>query len=132
MEKYKLFLIEDNRTEGLLLQLALSGIDNLELQTFSLGQKLLDALVQKPDIVIVDLNLPDINGLTLIRKIKAFDPTIRMVVVSAQRDMDVLAQVQAEGVYNYLMKSEACLVYLNRVIKELLIVMKHTHLETHD
>lgn len=129
MEKYKLFVIEDNRTEGLLLQLALSGIDNLELQSFDLGQKLLDALPQKPNIVIVDLNLPDIDGLTLIQQIKAFDESIRIVVVSAQREMDVLAEVQAEGIYNYLMKSEACLTYLNRVIKDLLVVMKYAHLE---
>ncbi len=125
MKKYKLFVIEDNRTEGLLLQLALSGIEDLEVRNFDLGNKLLEALPEKPDIVIADLNLPDINGLDLIRKIRAFDENIRIVVVSAQRDMDVLAEAQAEGVYNYLMKSEACLTYLNRVIKELLIVLKY-------
>lgn len=125
MKKYKVFVIEDNRTEGLLLQLALSSLSNLDIVTVATGQEFLDRIDEKPDIAIIDLNLPDMTGLELIQYIRKESLKTRMVVVSAQRDMDMLAEVQAEGVYNYLVKSEACLTYLHQVVEDLLIVMEH-------
>ncbi len=122
---YKTFVVEDNRTEGLLLQLALSEILNLEVKMFPTAQSLLEHLVENPAIVIVDLNLPDMMGLELIKIIREKYPKIRIVVVSAQRDMDMLAKVQAMGIYNYLVKSEDCLVYLHKVIEELLIILEY-------
>ena len=77
----KIFLIEDNRTEGMLLKLSLGSIENLEITTFSKGKDLIDNLNQDPDIVIVDLMLPDISGYELIKIITEYDPNIRMVVV---------------------------------------------------
>jgi DNA-binding NtrC family response regulator len=122
---YKTFVVEDNRTEGLLLQLALSEISHLEVKMFPTAQSLLEHLEAPPAIVIVDLNLPDMTGLELIKIIREKHPKIRIVVVSAQRDMDMLAKIQAIGIYNYLVKSEDCLVYLHKVIEELLIILEY-------
>jgi DNA-binding NtrC family response regulator len=125
MTPFKVFVIEDNRTESMLLRLALSEVADLTITTFATATAMLKEINQQPQIAIIDLNLPDMNGLELIRKIKVESPATRMVVVSAQRDMEVLAKVQEEGVYNYLVKSEACLIYLSKVIEDLLIVITH-------
>ncbi|WP_448518446.1 response regulator [Rhodoflexus sp.] len=127
---FKLFVIEDNRTESMLLQLALSEIKNLDVKTFTTAEQLLAHLSEQPDIVLVDLILPDMDGIELIRRIQSASPDSRIVVVSAQRDMDVLAEVQALGVFNYLVKSEMCLTYLHRVISELLILIRHYRTQT--
>lgn len=126
---YKLFVVEDNRTEGMLLQLALAEIENLEIRTFPNGQAMLDRLNENPIIAIVDLILPDMSGIELIKKIKAENENIRIVVVSAQRNIDLIADLQAQGIYNYLIKSEACLTYLHDVIADLLIIIKHKNQE---
>ncbi|MCU0449321.1 MAG: response regulator [Bernardetiaceae bacterium] len=125
MPNYKLFVIEDNRTEGMLLHLALSGIDELEVRIFPSANEMLGHLDEQPDICVVDLNLPDMPGMELIRRVKEYDPQIHLVVVSAQRDVDVIAEAQAEGIYNYLVKSEVCLTYLHRVVNDLLVLIKH-------
>ncbi len=124
-KKRKVFLIEDNRTEGMLLKLSLNSIENVEITTFSKGKELLENLTKNPDIVIVDVMLPDISGYELIKIIKEYDANIRMVVVSAQKDLELIAKIQELGVYNYLVKSEACIQYLHQVIEDLLIVMEH-------
>jgi response regulator of citrate/malate metabolism len=122
---FKLFVIEDNRTESMLLQLALSEIKNLTIKTFPTATQMLEHLPEYPDIVLVDLILPDMSGIDLIKKIQAYNSQIRIVVVSAQRDMDVLAEVQSLGVFNYLVKSEMCLTYLHQVISELIVLMSY-------
>jgi len=124
-KNFKLFIIEDNRTENMLLQLALSDIKNLTIKSFPTATQMLNHLPEQPDIVLVDLILPDMSGIDLIKKIRVHNPSTRIVVVSAQRDMDVLAEVQALGVFNYLVKSEVCLTYLNQVISELIVLMNY-------
>jgi len=119
----KVFLIEDNRTEGMLLKLSLGSIENITVTSFINGKDLLDNLSQNPDIVIADLMLPDIDGYDLIKLIRNYNKNIRIIVVSAQKDIELIAKIQEQGVFNYLVKSEACIQYLQQVIEELIIVM---------
>ncbi|SDK42086.1 two-component system, NtrC family, nitrogen regulation response regulator GlnG [Catalinimonas alkaloidigena] len=131
--KYKVYIIEDNRTEAMVIRLAFSGIDNIEVYYFESGQQLLDCLLEsRPDIVIIDLMLPDIDGLTLLRRIRAYDQSIYTVVMSAQEDINVINAVQREGVFNYVVKSDSCLRYLKQVIENLLLLLESKQKATTD
>jgi DNA-binding NtrC family response regulator len=122
---FKVFLIEDNQTEGMLLKLALSSNPDLDIEHFTNAKDMFEKITEKPSIALVDINLPDINGLELIQKLKVQLPEIKIIVISAQRDVDMIAQIQEEGVYNYLVKSEGVLAYLKKVIADLLIILKN-------
>jgi len=122
---FKVFLIEDNQTEGMLLKLALSSNKELDIEHFTNAKSMFEKIDNEPKIALVDINLPDINGLELIKQLKQKLPEIKIIVISAQRDVDMIAQIQEEGVYNYLVKSEGVLAYLKTVISDLLIVLKN-------
>lgn len=122
--KHKVFLIEDNPTEGFLLRLALSNVKNLEMTHFKTGAELMAKISEQPSIAIVDLNLPDINGLDLIKKMKTETPDTKVIVVSAQRDVDVIATVQAEGTPYYLVKSDSVLKNLKSIVEDFLFSMQ--------
>ncbi|MDD5571878.1 MAG: response regulator [Bacteroidales bacterium] len=124
MERIKIFLVEDNRTENILLKLSLSSFVNISTQAFTNGKALINNLTSGPDIVIVDLVLPDISGLDLIKMIKEYDENIRIIVVSAQKDIDLIAKVQSEGIYNYIVKSDNCLEHLHTIISDLIAILK--------
>jgi DNA-binding NtrC family response regulator len=123
--KHKVFLIEDNPTEGFLLRLALSNVKNLEMTHFKTGSELMEKISEKPSVAIVDLNLPDIYGLDLIKEIKKISPKTKIIVVSAQRDVDVISTVQAEGTPYYLVKSDSCLKNLKVIVENFLFTMDH-------
>jgi DNA-binding NarL/FixJ family response regulator len=123
--KHKVFLIEDNLTEGFLLRLALSKVENLEITHFKKGSELMDKINECPSIAIVDLNLPDINGLDLIKEIKKKSANTKCIVVSAQRDIEVIATVQAEGTPYYLVKSDSVLKNLKLIVEDFLFSMDH-------
>ena len=121
---HKIFLIEDNPTEGFLLRLALSDIENIEIIHFKTGGELMGSLDEKPKIAIVDLNLPDINGLDLTKEIKKKHNDIKIIVVSAQRDIDIIATVQAEGTPYYLVKSDSVLKNLKTIVQDFLLTIE--------
>jgi DNA-binding NtrC family response regulator len=124
MKKYKIFIIEDNKTEAMVMRLAFSGIKNLDPHYFDSGAKILSNLEQNPDIVISDLNLPDMHGLDIIEKVKSYNPAIEVVVISAQDDVEVVSKAQDLGIFNYVVKSESCLVYIKKVIEDLILLLE--------
>lgn len=123
--KKKIFVIEDNKTEGMLLKLCLGSIKNISISNFTYGEDLIANLTENPKIVIADMMLPDISGEELIQQIREKSPETEIIVVSAQKDIDVIARVQELGIYNYLVKSESCMESLQKSIEDLTFLIDH-------
>lgn len=67
-----------------------------------------DALVAlrraRPDIVLLDLHMPEMDGLTLLRHIQERDRTIPVVMVTANRDPHAAGEAHSAGVFAYVPK----------------------------
>ena len=61
----------------------------------------------KPDVILVDLLLPDMPGIELIEKIMAGDPRSRIVVLSAYSDDKYVAAAFQAGALGYVLKTQA-------------------------
>ena len=64
------------------------------------------ALLHAPDIILLDLNLPDMTGMVVLRRLQA-EPataTIPVVVVSADATPGQIARLHAAGAADYLTK----------------------------
>lgn len=68
------------------------------LQSITLAEK------HNPDLVIMDINMPDIDGLTAFKRIKEFNPEIECIIISAQKDNQTLRDAMAAGAREYLIK----------------------------
>lgn len=123
MEKINVFVVEDNPTESLMMKMAFGGLAEVEITYFPDGAALLEALDQKPEMLILDLMLPDIEGMDLLALVNERSPDTRTVIVSAQEDINVIGRAQREGVFNYVVKNESCLRYLRRVIEDLTVIV---------
>ncbi len=62
---------------------------------------------QRPDITVLDLNLPDQGGLSLLRRLKEEDPSVRVVILSMHDDALSAAACLRGGAIAYLSKSAA-------------------------
>lgn len=58
----------------------------------------------KPDIVLIDIKMPGINGLDAIRKIKDTNPDIYFIIMSAYDYFDYATEAMALGAVEYLLK----------------------------
>jgi len=61
----------------------------------------------RPDVVVLDLGMPLLNGLEAARQIKALDRTIKLVFVTMNEDPDVAAEAFRAGGSAYLLKRSA-------------------------
>lgn len=59
---------------------------------------------RRPDLVLLDVYLPDLTGLEVLRRLRGVGVDCDIIVISAARDLDSLRQAMQSGVYQYLVK----------------------------
>lgn len=59
---------------------------------------------ERPDVVLLDVHLPDLSGLEVLRRMRAAGVTSDVLMVTAERDVDAVQQAQAAGAVGYLVK----------------------------
>jgi response regulator of citrate/malate metabolism len=81
-------------------------VDGFEVVgTANSGEQALDALRElRPDLVLLDLYLPDVFGLDLIAQLRAAQPECDILVITAAREADAVRGAVRQGVVNYLLK----------------------------
>ncbi|MBI5384812.1 MAG: response regulator transcription factor [Verrucomicrobia bacterium] len=60
-----------------------------------------------PDLVVLDLGLPDAHGTDLARRILEHQPSARLIILSAQGDPDLLKEALEAGVSGYVLKANS-------------------------
>ena len=70
------------------------------------GKDALEKLHENPDIdlVLSDINMPEMDGLTLLGKLKEMSPLIKAVIVSAYGDMNNIRTAMNQGAFDFLTK----------------------------
>ncbi len=65
------------------------------------------SLALRPDIVIMDISMPEFNGIQAARKIKTQAPGIQVIILSMSADRELVSQALDHGVMGYLLKESA-------------------------
>jgi DNA-binding NarL/FixJ family response regulator len=61
----------------------------------------------KPDLVVLDLTMPELNGLEAARQILAADPSTRILILTAHESEQLVREVLSVGARGYVLKSDA-------------------------
>lgn len=100
----KIIIIDDDESTRETLTTYLSELD-YETYSADCGKKGIE-LVKKinPDLVISDVNMPDISGMEVLKQVKEFDDLIQVIIITAFDDMNTTIQAMQKGAYDYLEK----------------------------
>lgn len=74
----------------------------------------------KPDMVLMDLNLPDKDGVTLADELIALDPEVRILALSTECDDYTLYRVLNSGMHGYVDKNRQSVEVLKQAIDEVI------------
>ncbi len=87
--KIRLVLAEDNSLVRLLLSRAIETTDDIEVVAeASTGHEAVEAACRlKPDLVLMDISLPGLDGVAATRQIRELCPEVRVVGLSMHTDM---------------------------------------------
>jgi two-component system, OmpR family, response regulator len=125
-EKIKLFLVDDDALFLKSLEIEFLQHADFAIETFATGELCVENLSHTPDVIILDYLLDDVdknamNGIETLDKIKAFNPEIPVVMLSAQDKIDVAISCMHHRAFDYVVKSETAFIRLQKIISTIFL-----------
>ncbi|GAU77304.1 response regulator [Fusibacter sp. 3D3] len=86
------------------------------------GMALIETL--RPDIILTDIQMPEVDGLTMIRNVKALVAHSKIIILTGYRDFDYIHEAMQLGAFDYLLKPSK-LDEIVKVIKKAALELKY-------
>jgi two-component system nitrogen regulation response regulator GlnG len=100
----KVWIVDDDPSLRWVLEKALNQAD-LETTSFERAELLLDALNDaEPDVLLTDIRMPGMDGLTLLDRLTSRHPDLPVIVMTAHSDLDNAVAAYRGGAFEYLPK----------------------------
>ncbi|MBA3664705.1 MAG: response regulator [Bacteroidetes bacterium] len=117
------FIVEDNSVYTYFLNESLKDEGNFNITTFENVNQCIASLDDRPDIIVLDYYLErGVTGFDAYKTIRQKYPKLPVVILSAQDDVQVAADLMEAGVYEYIEKKDKDVVYK---LKNVMIEVAH-------
>jgi len=104
MNVEQVWIVDDDSSIRWVLEKALSGA-NISVASFEKPEDLLIALEhQQPEIIISDIKMPNIDGMTLLSRVTEQFPNLPVIIMTAHSDLDSAVNAYQGGAFEYLPK----------------------------
>ena len=100
----QVWIVDDDSSIRWVMEKALSRA-GLNCRAFEAGDEVLDALtLEEPMVVVSDIRMPGMDGITLLAKLKSQLPDLPVIITTAHSDLDSAVNSYEEGAFEYLPK----------------------------
>jgi DNA-binding NarL/FixJ family response regulator len=105
--KKSVIVVEDDRgLRGKLVQILETASDITCLGAFGTAEEALPVILKRaPDVVLMDIKLPGMSGISCVAEIKRTAPSIQVIMVTVYEDSDRIFRALKAGASGYLVKS---------------------------
>jgi len=101
----KIMLVDDSRTIRNIEKNVLSRLGYNDIVEAGDGLEALSLMAeQMPDLLLVDWNMPNMDGLTLVKKIRATNRQVPIMMVTTEAEKSRVIEAIKAGVNNYVIK----------------------------
>ncbi|OTG66352.1 nitrogen regulation protein NR(I) [Acinetobacter silvestris] len=122
MSHNKIWVIDDDRAMRWVLEKTFKE-EGFEVTSFEEAQSALDQLhIDTPDVILTDIRMPGIDGLTFLSKVKGSHPDLPVIIMTAHSDLESAVSSYQTGAFEYLPKPfdiDEALALVNRAILHL-------------
>src|ERR1043166_4031276 len=96
---------DDQKTREALATLLCGSEDIRYLNAYSSGEEAVRRIpAQKPDVVLVDINLPGMSGIECVARLSALVPGVRILILTTYDERDLIFEALRAGADGYLLK----------------------------
>ncbi|HOG17458.1 MAG: Nitrogen assimilation regulatory protein [Syntrophaceae bacterium PtaU1.Bin231] len=100
----KILIIDDDSSICETLEMYLTE-EGYEVQSALTGTEGLNRFVEtSPDVVILDIRLPDVNGFTILEDLREENEDVKVIMITAYHDMDSTIRAMKMGAFDYIHK----------------------------
>jgi CheY-like chemotaxis protein len=107
MTPYKVLVVDDEDSIRTLVQTMLKGEGRHVVLAASGKEAIAMFQKERPNLTILDIDMPDIDGITVLRQIRTIDPEAKVMVFTGGDSPTVESQARALGVTDFLRKGLA-------------------------
>ncbi len=102
----KFLLVDDSRTMRNIWKKVLSSLENSETVEAGDGVEGLNAIKENGpvDIMLIDWNMPNMDGLTMVKKVRETDKATPIIMVTTEAEKPRIIEAIKAGVNNYVVK----------------------------
>ncbi|NHB57380.1 nitrogen regulation protein NR(I) [Acinetobacter shaoyimingii] len=119
MTRNKIWVIDDDRAMRWVLEKTFKE-EGFDVTSFEEAQSALDQLADDaPDVILTDIRMPGIDGLTFLGKVKGSYPDLPVIIMTAHSDLESAVSSYQTGAFEYLPKPfdiDEALALVNRAI----------------
>ena len=120
----KILLIDDEEAIRRVLSMSLKS-DGYDVVTASNGKEGIEAFQgESPDIVLTDIKMPGMDGLEVLKRVKAIQPDAEVIIITGHGDIDAAIEALQNGASDFIhkpIKDEALSIALRRAEEKLSI-----------
>ena len=100
-------MADDHRLMLAAVRRALEGAEDLEIVSeVSVGSRVVPAVREtNPDVVLLDMRMPELDGLTCLARLRSHDPTLAVVILSSYSDEGHIEAAREAGALGYIVKT---------------------------
>jgi len=126
-------VVDDEKNYPLILSAVLED-EGFETKVANSGQEALDILERADiDLVVTDMKMPQMDGIELLARIKARDPDLPVIMMTAYGTVDKAVEAMQKGAYNYILKpfdNTQLVLYVTKAVATYRVVKENRRLRT--
>lgn len=126
-----ILIVDDEKNYPLILSAVLEE-EGFETMTANSGHEALEILKNSDvDLVLTDMKMPSMDGIELLEHVKAKDPDIPVIMMTAYGTVEKAVEAMQKGAHNYIMKpfeNESLVIYVKKAIAMYRVVKENRQL----
>ncbi len=99
-----IFIVDDEQAISKLLSFWVKDKWGYDVEVFANSEAMLKNMSAKPDIILLDIMLPGLDGIETLQRIKQIDENLPVIMLSAQGSIEVAVDSLRDGAYDYFPK----------------------------
>lgn len=119
-----IFVVEDDEMYSMMLEYKLKKYCDGIIKRFSSGEDCINNMYLNPSLIVLDYQLPNINGLETLKQIKKNNPETAVVTLTNNNDINVKKQLLDAGIDMHFQKSKDTYDEICKTLNYLLVVVR--------